>query len=68
MKRLACIFGRHRWTIRDEDGEVNDVCSRCGKLLPQYRPSGDEGFGGFYADERESSNTLRDLIGGGGGS
>jgi hypothetical protein len=30
MKRLACIFGRHRWTIRDEDGEVSDMCSRCG--------------------------------------
>jgi hypothetical protein len=53
MKRLACIFGGHRWTIRVEDGESYDVCSRCGKLPPQYRPSGAEGFGGFYADERD---------------
>jgi hypothetical protein len=53
MKRLACIFGGHSWAIQVEDGESYDVCSRCGKLLPQHSPSGAEGFGGFYADERD---------------
>ena len=52
MKRIACIFGRHRWTIQVENGESYDVCSRCGKL-PQFRRSGTEGFGGFYSDERD---------------
>ena len=52
MKRLACIFRGHSWTIRVEEGESYDVCSRCGKL-PQSRPTGAEGFGGFYADERD---------------
>ena len=32
MKRLACVFGRHRWTIRDEHGDEYKVCSRCGKV------------------------------------
>jgi uncharacterized C2H2 Zn-finger protein len=49
MKRLACVFGRHRWTIHDENGEVYDVCPRCGKLL-RYRPSGAEEFGKRFAD------------------
>jgi hypothetical protein len=67
MKRLACIFGGHRWTIRVEDGESYDVCSRCGKL-PQSRPSpsGAEGFGGFHADERDASDLLRRIKGDGG--
>ncbi|MFL5936960.1 MAG: hypothetical protein ACJ744_01415 [Gaiellaceae bacterium] len=52
MKRLVCIFRGHRWTIRVEDGDSYDVCSRCGKL-PQSRAPGAEGFGGFYADERD---------------
>jgi hypothetical protein len=30
MKRLTCIFGRHRWTTH---GEEYNVCSRCGKAL-----------------------------------
>jgi len=50
MKRLACIFGRHRWTIHDEHGEVYEVCSRCGKL-PRHRPSGAEEFGKNFAGE-----------------
>lgn len=45
MKRLVCIFRGHRWTIRVEDGDSYDVCSRCGKL-PQSRAPGAEGFGG----------------------
>jgi hypothetical protein len=53
MKRLACIFGRHRWTIHDENGEVYDVCSRCGKL--PRRPSDAEEFGKTFADEPDLS-------------
>jgi hypothetical protein len=49
MKRLACIFRRHRWTIHEENGEMYDVCSRCGKLL-RYRPSGAEDFGKTFAE------------------
>ena len=62
MKRLACILGGHRWTIRDEDGEVSHVCSRCGKPLPQHRPSGTGQFGKDFADEP----SLRDTWTGGG--
>jgi hypothetical protein len=32
MKRLACIFGRHRWTTHSEHGDEYNVCSRCGKV------------------------------------
>jgi hypothetical protein len=46
MKRLACIFGRHRWAIVDHD-EI--ACSRCGKL-PRYRTGGAEEFGKNFAD------------------
>jgi hypothetical protein len=37
MKRLACIFGRHRWTIHDEHGEVYEACSRCGKRARYFK-------------------------------
>jgi hypothetical protein len=33
MKRLACIFGRHRWTTHVEHGNETHVCSRCGRVL-----------------------------------
>jgi hypothetical protein len=33
MKRLACIFGRHRWTTHIERRDETHVCSRCGKVL-----------------------------------
>jgi len=33
MKKLACVFGRHRWTTHVEHGEEYSVCSRCGKAL-----------------------------------
>jgi len=54
MKSLACIVGRHRWTIRVEDGESYDVCSRCGKM-PQSRPTGDREFGEGFPNEIDLS-------------
>jgi hypothetical protein len=48
MKRLACIFGRHRWTIHGEHSDVS--CSRCGKL-PRGRSSGADEFGKNFAEE-----------------
>jgi transcription initiation factor TFIIIB Brf1 subunit/transcription initiation factor TFIIB len=32
MKRLACIFGRHRWMTHVEHGEEYNVCARCGTV------------------------------------
>ena len=61
MKSLACIFGRHRWTIHDEDGEVYDVCSRCGKL-PRYRTSGAAEFGKNFADEPAVSESAASAL------
>jgi hypothetical protein len=31
MKRLACMFGRHKWETHIEQGESYKVCSVCGK-------------------------------------
>jgi hypothetical protein len=38
MKSLACIFGRHRWTIQVARGDEYNVCSRCGKV-PKDTPT-----------------------------
>ena len=54
MKRLACIFGGHRWTMRDEDGEVYEVCSRCGKQSVPLEPEQRRGDRGVLADEHET--------------
>jgi hypothetical protein len=59
MKRLACIFRGHRWTIQVENGESYDVCSRCGKQ-PENRPTAAEEFEKSFADKpyaRESDMT-----------
>jgi hypothetical protein len=44
MKRLACIFGRHRWETHTEQGESYKVCSACGKI-PKGPTSGPQGSG-----------------------
>jgi hypothetical protein len=59
MKRLACVFGRHRWTIRDTHDKAYEVCSRCGKRT-HYRPSGDEEFGRDYPDDPGTSKVFGD--------
>ena len=59
MKSIACIFGRHRWTIHDEHGAV---CSRCGKL--PVDPSSAAEFGKNFTDE---PYVKQDDIGGAGG-
>jgi hypothetical protein len=44
MKSLACIFGRHRWATRIEQGETYKVCSACG-TVPKGPSSGPHGSG-----------------------
>ena len=31
MKNLACVIGRHRWTIVVDHGETYRTCAACGR-------------------------------------
>ena len=66
MKRLACVSRGHRWTIRVENGESYDVCSRCGKHAAASCRSRHEGSRGSTATS--ATATSRSSEGGGAGT